>query len=80
MAVLTRVRRARTARARQRERIGDFDLAFAYEALARACAGGGDMAEARRWAELARAACADIAEDEDRKLVIGDLATLPAGV
>jgi hypothetical protein len=64
----------------QREHIGDFDLAFAYEALARATALDGDTAEAHRWAELARAACADIAEDEDREVVIGDLATLPAGV
>jgi DNA-binding transcriptional MerR regulator len=63
----------------QREGIGDFDLAFAYEALARACAIGGDTAEAHRWAELARAACAEIAEDEDRKIVIGDLETLPSG-
>jgi DNA-binding transcriptional MerR regulator len=64
----------------QHEGIGDFDLAFAYEALARASALGGDVAEARRWAELARAACAEIAEDEDREIVIGDLETLPAGV
>ena len=64
----------------QREGIGDFDLAFAYEALARASALGGDVAEAHRWAELARAACAEIAEDEDREIVVGDLQTLPAGV
>lgn len=64
----------------QREHIGDFDLAFAYEALARASAVGGDTAQAHRWADMARAACADIAEDDDREIVIGDLETLPAGV
>ncbi len=64
----------------QREGIADFDLAFAYEALARANALGGDEAEARRWAELARAACAQVAEDDDREIVMADLETLPAGI
>lgn len=64
----------------QREAIGDFDLAFAYEALARASAVAGDNDEARRWAELARSAAADIAEEFDRELLLGDLETLPAGV
>jgi DNA-binding transcriptional MerR regulator len=64
----------------QREGIGDFDLAFAYEGLARASAVAGDTDEARRWAELARSAATDIAEDFDRELLLGDLETLPAGV
>lgn len=64
----------------QREGIGDFDLAFAYEGLARASAVAGDFDEARRWAELARAAATDIAEEFDRELLLGDLETLPAGV
>jgi hypothetical protein len=64
----------------QREGIADFDLAFAYEALARASALDGDEAEARRWAELARAACAQVAEDDDREIVQADLETLPAGI
>jgi tetratricopeptide (TPR) repeat protein len=63
----------------QREGIADFDLAFAYEALARAAAAGGDTDEARRWAEQARAACAEIADDGDRELVLSDLETLPSG-
>src|SRR3954454_12372533 len=37
--------------------IGGFDLAFVYEALARACAVGGDHDEASRWEQQARAAC-----------------------
>jgi hypothetical protein len=57
--------------------IGDFDIAFAHEALARAYAVEGDHAQARRHAELARAAAVDIAEDEDRELVLADLATIP---
>ncbi|HEX9625001.1 MAG TPA: MerR family transcriptional regulator [Streptosporangiaceae bacterium] len=64
----------------QREGIADFDLAFAYEALARASAAGGDADEARRWAEQARAACAEIADGGDRELVLSDLETLPAGI
>lgn len=62
----------------EREGVGDFDLAFAYEAMARAAAVGGDADESRRWAELARGAAAEIAEDFDRELVLGDLETIPA--
>jgi hypothetical protein len=58
----------------------DFDLAFAYEALARAWALAGDLAEARPWAELARGACEQVAEDDDREIVLSDLETLPAGI
>jgi DNA-binding transcriptional MerR regulator len=64
----------------QREGIADFDLAFAYEALARASALAGDESEARRWAELARGACEQVAEEADREIVIADLETLPAGI
>jgi hypothetical protein len=59
--------------------IGDFDLAFAYEALARASAVAGDGEQARDWTEQARAAAAGIAEDEDRDLLLADLATIPPG-
>jgi DNA-binding transcriptional MerR regulator len=61
----------------QREGIADFDLAFAYEALARASAVGGSPDEALRWTGQARAASADIADDGDRELVLSDLATIP---
>ncbi|WP_063771021.1 MerR family transcriptional regulator [Streptacidiphilus neutrinimicus] len=57
--------------------IGDWDLAFAYEALARAAAVGGDKAQARAWAEQALAAADDIAEAEDRELVLSDLESIP---
>jgi hypothetical protein len=61
----------------ERHRIGDFDLAFAYEALARAHAVAGDRAESARWLDRAQAAAADIAEDDDRDLLVSDLATIP---
>lgn len=57
--------------------IGDWDLAFAYEALARAASIAGDLAGADSWAEEARRAAEDIAEDEDRDAVLADLATIP---
>jgi DNA-binding transcriptional MerR regulator len=58
--------------------IGDWDLAFAYESLARAHAVAGDKDEARSWTEQALAAAEDIAEDEDRELLRTDLEAIPA--
>ncbi|WP_078660773.1 MerR family transcriptional regulator [Streptomyces sp. NRRL B-24484] len=57
--------------------IGDWDLAFAYEALARAHAVAGDAVQARVWTEQALAAAEDIAEDDDRELVLTDLESVP---
>ncbi len=61
----------------QENGIGDWDLAFAYEALARAHAVAGDAAQARDCTDQALAAAEDIAEDEDRDLVLADLETVP---
>ncbi|SEM85835.1 MerR family transcriptional regulator [Streptacidiphilus jiangxiensis] len=58
--------------------IGDWDLAYAYESLARACAVAGDKEQARAWTEQALAAAEDIAQDEDRELVLSDLESIPA--
>jgi hypothetical protein len=55
----------------------DFDLAFAYEALARASAVAGDAGTARTMTERALAAAEDIADDEDRRIVMADLDTIP---
>jgi tetratricopeptide (TPR) repeat protein len=52
----------------------DWDLAFAYESLARASAVAGDLERARAYIEQALAV--DIAEDEDRELLHADLATI----
>jgi hypothetical protein len=56
--------------------IGDFDLAFAYEALARAAMIAGDEEETHRYLELARAAGAGIAEEDDKQIFEADLATI----
>lgn len=61
----------------EREGIGDWDLGFAYEALARAHAVAGDRDEARRWLEQAHNAATEIAEDDNRQLLLSDLETIP---
>ena len=60
----------------EREGIGDWDLGFAYESLARAHAVAGDTDESRRWLEQARSAAAEIAEDANRKLLLTDLESI----
>jgi DNA-binding transcriptional MerR regulator len=57
--------------------IGDFDLAFAYEGMARASAVAGDADEAQRWKELATTAAADVADDDDRALLLADIDSIP---
>jgi DNA-binding transcriptional MerR regulator len=57
--------------------IGNWDLAFAYEALARAYAVAGDAEAARRWTDKALAAAELITGDVDRDLVLSDLETIP---
>jgi hypothetical protein len=54
----------------------DWDLPFAYEALARAHAVAGDRAEADRYLELARQTGAEIADAEDRDLLDQALETI----
>jgi DNA-binding transcriptional MerR regulator len=61
----------------QENGIGDWDLAFAYEALARAHAVAGDPAQARHYTDQALAAAKDIAEDGEREIVLADLETIP---
>ncbi len=56
--------------------IGDFDLAFAHEAIARALRVAGDHAGADESLARAREAAASIAEEEDRELLLSDLATI----
>jgi hypothetical protein len=62
----------------ERHSIGDWDLAYAYEALARAHAVAGDAQQARHWLDQARAAGADIAEPRERDHLLDDLATIDA--
>ena len=62
--------------------IGDFDLAFAYEAHARAHAVAGDRDRSRHYLDLAEQTGRSVA-DEDRKVLLDDLGTIgddePAG-
>ncbi len=61
----------------QENGIGDWDLAFAYEALARAYAVAGDAELAREYTDQALAAAEDIVEDGEREIVLADLETIP---
>jgi hypothetical protein len=58
----------------ERGGLADWDLAFAYEALARASRLAGVDDAAERYIELARSV--EIADGEDRGLVEADLATI----
>jgi DNA-binding transcriptional MerR regulator len=71
---------ARTLSICQEHGIADFDIAFAYEALARAYAVAGDSDQARAMVERALAAVPGIAEDQDRAIVLADLETVPGVV
>ena len=57
--------------------IGDFDIAFAYEAMARAHSIGGNHAEFERYLQMAKEAGAKIKEKGDRDYFLGDLKTVP---
>lgn len=63
----------------RRHGIGDWDLGYAYEALARAHAVAGDRDAARHWLDEARRASELVAEDDDRVQLLADLDTVPVG-
>lgn len=54
----------------------DWVTASAYEAMARASAVAGDREAFEKWRERAREATDAIADEEDRQVIEGDLATL----
>ena len=58
----------------RKHKLGDFDLAYAYEALARASAVDGPRKDVDRYLKLARKA--PIAKKEDREFFEKDLATV----
>lgn len=60
------------------EALEDWDLPFAYEALARAHAIAGNTDEALRYLQLGRAGAAAVADEDDRGLLEADLATIVA--
>lgn len=55
----------------------DWDIASAYEAMARASAVTGDPVAAADWKARATAALDGIADKDDREVIEGDLSTLP---
>ena len=57
--------------------IGDFDLAYAYEAMARAYHIAHVHEASRQYADMAREAADAIAEDDDRALFRSDISDLP---
>ncbi len=58
-------------------KIGGFDLAFAYEAIARAYATSGRFPESHTVAAQAREAAENIAEVEDKAYTLGEINTIP---
>jgi hypothetical protein len=60
----------------QENGIGDFDLAFAYEALARAASVAGNAAEKAKYLALAQEAALHITDQADRDVVAHDLETI----
>ena len=61
----------------RRHSVGDFPLAYAYEALARASALAGRKPEAARYLRLGLKAAQGIREADDRALFLSDLKTVP---
>lgn len=57
----------------------DFDLAFAYEAMARACSLGSDEIVAEEYLTAARDAGAEIADINDRKYFFSELESIQPG-
>ncbi len=60
-------------------KIGDFDLAFAYEALARGYAVAGDNEKARDNLKLAKKAAGDIEDEGNKQYLLSELETIPGG-
>ena len=57
--------------------IGDFDLAFAFEAMARAYAVLGQWERSEMYLDNAKKAAGAIAMDDDRKYLLGELDRIP---
>ena len=60
----------------KKNNIGDFDIAFAYEALARAYAAAGLKSQCNENMELARKAGQQIKREDDKKYFLSELATI----
>ena len=60
----------------ERHAVRGFDRGAAYEALARAAKVAGERGEAQRFLALGRAEAATVDDEEDRKILLDDLATI----
>jgi hypothetical protein len=58
--------------------LGDFDLAFAHEAMARAHAVAGETAQRDKHVQLARQAGERVEDKDSRDYLLGDLETIPS--
>jgi len=58
--------------------IGDFDIAFAYEALARGHAVAGNGSKSREFAALAEKAAGAIEDEGNREYTLGEVASVKA--
>jgi hypothetical protein len=56
--------------------IGDFDLAFAYEAMARAYAAAGESDKSQEYIELGKHTGKQIEDEEDREYFLSELNTV----
>jgi hypothetical protein len=68
--------RCRAISEQHADNVEDWDLAFAYEALARAHRVAGEVDEARGYEERGRALAEQIEDPEDKEIVLKDYATL----
>lgn len=60
----------------EKNNFGDFDIAFAYEAVARAYAVSGEKSERDKYIALAKEAGNNIKGEEDKKIFFSDLETV----
>ena len=58
----------------------DFDLAFGYEAMARACDLAGDEVETAKYKAHAEEAGAEISDEQDREYFFSELRTISPGL
>ena len=60
----------------QENGIADFDIAYAYEALARGSMVAGNTEDCQKYLQLAREASENIIEEDDKELLLKDLETI----
>lgn len=61
----------------EKEKLSDFDWAFAYEGLARASSVSGDIAKVGGYIMLAKDATETIEKEEDKAYLLSELKTIP---